>query len=161
MPVIFPWIVLGRGKPIQIVSANIFEVSATCSMAVTWYMCLTYHVAFLTMVLSQLKKHVVASKQVRKLLMSKVPSTVISMRSRVLPQEHQTQWEKHPRSSVFFYGNSMIGDEQTGSIKTKWNLTHVVAILWKWPSLFQRWKSSTGSWKVQNSLTTQHVNACL
>ena len=161
MQVIFPWTDFGRSKPILIVSADVFRVSVTCSVAVTWYMCLIYDVAFLMMVLSQLEKHVVASKQVRNHLISKVPPTVISTRSRLLSQKHQTQWEKYPRSAVFFSGNSMIGDEQTDSIKTKWNLTHMVAILWKWPSLFQRQKSSTGSWKVQNSLTTQHVNACL
>lgn len=103
----------------MIESANIFEVSATRSMAVTWYMCLTYDVAFLMMVLSQLEKHVVASKQVKKHLISTVPSAVISTRSIALSQKHQTQWGKSPRSANFFSGNSMIGDEQTDSIKMK------------------------------------------
>lgn len=115
--------------------------------------------AFLTMILSQLKKHDVVSKEVRKHLISKVPSTFVSTRSRLLCQKHQTQWEKYPQNTIFFSGNSMIGIEQTDNIKMKWTLTGVVAVLWKWPSLFQRQKSSTGSWKAQNSLTTQHVNA--
>jgi len=88
-------------------------------MAVTWYMCLIHGVTFLMMVLSQLEKHVAVSKQVRKHLISKVPSTVIFTRSRALSQRHQTQWEKYPRSVNFFSGNSMIGDEQTDSIKAK------------------------------------------
>lgn len=127
------WTVLGRSKPFLIVRANIFEVSVTCSMTVTGYMCLQMIRLFLWWWLSQLKKHDVASKQVRKHLISKVPSTIISTRSRLLCQKHQTQWEKYPPNAYFFSASSMIGVEQTDNIKMKWNLTGMVAILWKWP----------------------------
>lgn len=119
MQVIFPWTVLGRSKPILIVSASIFKVSVMCSVAVTWYMCLTYDMAFLMMLLSHLRKHVVASKQLRNHLIREVPSMVISMRSRLLSRKHQTQWEKYPISANFFSGNSTIGVSRQP--ESKWN----------------------------------------
>lgn len=62
------------------ISVIIFKVSITRLVAVIWYKCLTCGVVFLTMVLSWLKNHVVASKQTKPHLISKVPSTNFSMR---------------------------------------------------------------------------------